>query len=314
MQIELYDMLQVRCELCSFKTAVLESIHPAFKGRLKICSQTCSDTFWQEKLIENEMTGGKEPFRIIAVGSCDRKNDHADATVCGEDSFFISEENWMLGVADGVGGFGGTSSYMASCLMNQVKHLSYEFERDSKGRSRPFQPQELKLLLEKAHANCKEAKLPEGGTTAVIAAVDPVNRMLHALNVGDSGLVVIRKGRVVLQTVPQVHDQDLAPFQLTNLPEANTDTSNDGQLYSFGPLQRGDLLLLASDGVWDNILEDEMKRLVQESRISGIYKRAEADLGRLADSVIQFCKSTKRKPDDITLVLARVYSTNTTNS
>lgn len=300
------------CDACGAQKPVLKSTHPKFKGTVFICSQVCSDLFWTEKLVESQLliegNVHRGPLRLASVGRCSRKNTHEDATACGEDAYFISDSNLLVGVADGVGGFGGTSSYISSCMMSQMMHTSHELEKELKAKDhKRFDRNRLRALLDSAQKNCTEAKLPEGATTAVVGVIDPEDMMLHVLNVGDSGLVVIRRGRIVLQTRPQVHSDGGAPYQMSNIP-GEADTAADGELYSFGPLQRGDLVLLGSDGVWDNIMDTELTKMVRETRISGIYSRAEADLGRLADKLVKFCRKIKRKPDDTTVVLLRVYA------
>ncbi|KAF3781813.1 putative protein phosphatase 2C 1 [Nymphaea thermarum] len=67
-----------------------------------------------------------------------------------------------------------------------------------------------KLLLQKAHA----ATLSTGSATIIVAMLEK-NGILRIANVGDCGLKIIRKGKVIFSTTPQEHYFD-CPFQLSS--------------------------------------------------------------------------------------------------
>jgi protein phosphatase PTC7 len=79
--------------------------------------------------------------------------------------------------------------------------------------------------------------------------------------VGDCGVRIVRQGRVVFQTAPQQHDFNL-PYQLSHprmFPQ--TDTADNADVYS-PQVQRGDIVLLGSDGLLDNVWDVELARVV----------------------------------------------------
>jgi serine/threonine protein phosphatase PrpC len=304
-----------KCDVCGEKDAAFKSKHADFIGELLTCTQSCSDEFWtsriQDKIQRQQQIFGfpdRQRLSIKAVSRCEKKNAHGDALACGEDAFFISEEEMLIGVADGVGGYGGTSSYTASCIMNQIKNSSDALERELNGLPRrKFRREELRMILEKAHDACKEARLPEGATTVTLAFLDQSDDMLHVLNLGDSGLAVVRNSMIIFHTRPQVHKNGRAPYQMSSVP-GEADSASDAELYTFGPLKRGDYIVVGSDGVFDNITVPELSTLFMTTRVSGVKNRAEKDLGTLADKIVDFCRNAGRKPDDTTVVLARVYA------
>lgn len=305
---------ELKCAVCTDNDATHKSTHQDFIGELLVCSQVCSDEFWTEKLAERDkkIRGLTEGLSIRAVSRCDRKNTHEDALACGEDSFMISEDEMLLGVADGVGGYGGPSSYVASCIMNQIKNSSDAMSSSSSSKTttaprRKFRREELREMLKKADAACKEAKLPEGATTVTICYLDQTDGMLHVLNLGDSGLAVIRKSMIVFHTRPQMHKNGRAPYQMSSVA-GNSDSASDAEIYTFGPLKKGDYILLGTDGVWDNITVPQLSEMFMTTRVGGVKARANKDLGVLADKLVEFCRKADLKPDDTTVVLARVYS------
>ena len=109
--------------------------------------------------------------------------------------------------------------------------------------------------------SCRQAttKLP-GSSTACLALLRP-GGSLEVVNVGDSGLRVIRGGRVVWATRVQEHSWN-CPYQLSH-PDifANTDTVADAAVSSV-PLQAGDIIVAGTDGLWDNMWEGQMLDIV----------------------------------------------------
>lgn len=78
--------------------------------------------------------------------------------------------------------------------------------------------------------------------------------MLYAANIGDSGFMVVRKGSIVHQSEEQTHYFN-TPYQLSS-PFHNSDVLSDrpesADEISF-PVQTGDVILVATDGVFDNL-------------------------------------------------------------
>ena len=93
-------------------------------------------------------------------------------------------------------------------------------------------------------------KIP-GACTAVIARLNNTARLLRVVNLGDSGLLLIRGGELVAATTPQQHYFD-CPFQLADKALIPVTDTPDAATTLDVPVEAGDLIMLASDGVFDN--------------------------------------------------------------
>ncbi|XP_071687997.1 probable protein phosphatase 2C 26 isoform X2 [Rutidosis leptorrhynchoides] len=80
------------------------------------------------------------------------------------------------------------------------------------------------------------------------------NGILKVANVGDCGLKVIRKGQIIFSTFPQEHYFD-CPYQLSS--EAVTQTYLDATVTSIESV-KGDIIVMGSDGLFDNVFDDEI--------------------------------------------------------
>ncbi|EFJ43633.1 hypothetical protein VOLCADRAFT_96188 [Volvox carteri f. nagariensis] len=85
-------------------------------------------------------------------------------------------------------------------------------------------------------------------------------QVLSIANLGDSGCRVVRRGSLVLATSAQEHQFNM-PYQMAhpdNLPD--TDTAEDAQMYQLA-LEPGDVVILATDGLFDNMWDEELVSL-----------------------------------------------------
>jgi protein phosphatase PTC7 len=103
-----------------------------------------------------------------------------------------------------------------------------------------------------------------GASTAVVASIS-TDGVLRVLNVGDSKCVVIRRNKVAVQAKERVHYFD-CPYQLGGY---SPDKPRDGTKLNF-ELQRGDLVLLGSDGVFDNLSNEQVAEIAMKEKASGL--------------------------------------------
>lgn len=164
----------------------------------------------------------------------------------GEDAFFVSVVGCgALGVADGVGGWateGVDSAAYARTLMVRCQHAL----------EGPHPCSSALAALEYAQAT---TKLP-GSSTACVAMLRP-NGMLEVVNVGDSGIRLVRDGRVVWSTHIQEHIWN-CPYQLS-FPRLvpQSDTTADAAV-EWLELQAGDIIVAGTDGLFDNMWEAQL--------------------------------------------------------
>ncbi len=112
------------------------------------------------------------------------------------------------------------------------------------------------------HHGCHAPQVP-GSSTACVAALR-AGGLLEVASLGDSGLRVVRGGRVVFRSQVQEHAWNM-PYQLA-WPEAlpDTDRARDAAVARV-QLARGDVLVLGTDGVFDNAWEEQLVGLVAEA-------------------------------------------------
>lgn len=101
-----------------------------------------------------------------------------------------------------------------------------------------------------------------GSSTACIIVFNRESKILYSANLGDSGFVIIRNNKIVFRSQEQYHYFN-APFQLALLPNMNDeenlfcDKPQTADIHSF-QLIEGDLIVLATDGLWDNLSESHL--------------------------------------------------------
>ncbi|XP_014819755.1 PREDICTED: protein phosphatase PTC7 homolog isoform X1 [Calidris pugnax] len=169
----------------------------------------------------------------------------------------------LLGVADGVGGwrdYGVDPSQFSGTLMRTCERLVKE------GR---FVPSNPVGILTAGYCELLQNKVPLlGSSTACIVVLDRTSHRLHTANLGDSGFLVVRGGEVVHRSDEQQHYFN-TPFQLSIAPpEAEgvvlSDSPDAADSTSFD-VQLGDIILTATDGLFDNMPDymilQELKKL-----------------------------------------------------
>ncbi|CAE8727641.1 unnamed protein product, partial [Polarella glacialis] len=206
----------------------------------------------------------------------------------GEDSLFVCPHGSAAGVSDGVGEwewrFGLNPRSFADELMLGAKSAAAAAANGDAGLSARDR---AAFLLGKGY----EATRSFGSATALIATLDSDASELGVANLGDSGLRVIRRHssgsevgvRIAHRTLEQQHSFN-CPYQLSRLPaqedferlrsqglnalvravQATGSSKQDLPLhadtYHF-EIQEGDLLLLGTDGVFDNLHDHEVCQL-----------------------------------------------------
>jgi len=240
-----------------------------------------------------------------------------DHGVFGEDACFIGKfkSTHVAGVADGVGGwrkYGIDPSEFSSRLMKNCADVV---------KTGDFEPSRPDLIIAKAFNKLKVGPRPIGSSTACIVVVH--QNTLYSANLGDSGYLLYRNGKILHKSQEQTHYFN-APFQLTLLPE-EFDSDVDGFIRDSPEksdmqqieLEPGDVILLATDGVFDNIPEKlivETLSGIDQSNIQSVCNSIALiarQLSRDPNSKSPFALKasehgiglTGGKPDDITLVL-----------
>ncbi|VFQ65719.1 unnamed protein product [Cuscuta campestris] len=186
-------------------------------------------------------------------GSCYLPHPDKEETG-GEDAHFICGDEQAIGVADGVGGWAelgvDAGQYARELMSNSVSAVLEE----PKGSIDPAR------VLEKAHMSTKA----KGSSTACIIAL--TDQGLHAINLGDSGFMVVRDGCTVFRSPSQQHDFNFT-FQLES--GSAGDLPSSGQVFKVG-VAPGDVIITGTDGLFDNLYNSDITAVVVHGARAGL--------------------------------------------
>ncbi|KAI9139624.1 phosphatase 2C-like domain-containing protein [Paraphysoderma sedebokerense] len=235
---------------------------------------------------------------------------------CGDDAFYVSKKRNAIffSVADGVGDFrvkGVDPKYFSWGLMNFC-------QKASKSDRTP------KDILAKGHSKLLNSNLLEkGGSTVALLKFERSNAELTSASIGDTLYMIVRDGKIVFKSSPMMQMIKFnTPFQLSMDPFARNQVG--GAREEKHTLRDGDIVLVASDGLFDNSFDEDIIktiRITENSSQGSMTKLAEV-LGKQAvkfmsqkDRVsphIQAYNKYKKtdktggKPDDITILAYKV--------
>lgn len=118
---------------------------------------------------------------------------------------------------------------------------------------------DLKRWREENIVSSIESGLDERGLEGA-PDLGSAHHYLDVAFVGDCRLMIIRNGSILYQTEEQLHDVDF-PFQLGR---GSTDQPKDG-ISLLIPVQRGDIVVLGSDGLFDNVYTENICKLMWDA-------------------------------------------------
>lgn len=192
-----------------------------------------------------------------------------------EDAFFASQKG--LGVADGVGGWGeqGIHSgvFARATMHGAMNFLDAKMAKHSAGLQRHSGLE----IMEAGHQFVLECAIP-GSAPAVVCTIVEEEEDSHKSNkaarlsinnLGDCGILVLRgvdagSGVSGVSVVYRSNEQQHyfnCPYQLAS-KDAGEDKTSMGEVGCV-TIQDGDVVVMASDGLWDNVEDDEATKLIQ---------------------------------------------------
>ncbi|BFG02500.1 protein phosphatase PTC7 homolog [Drosophila madeirensis] len=263
----------------------------------------------QPKDIHGWKLYGPKELRLLSV-TCGIPRKRAECQVlgqCGEDAWFAASTNRgdTLGVADGVG-CGRISKLspgeFSSSLMRSCERLAL---------SPCHEPRRLDLLLHRAHREVQEERHPVlAGCHTCLLSLDRRTGTVSATNIGSCGFLVVRKGTIVARSTKQTRNS-IASFR-GGSAAILYDVIAQPSIQQFRA-EAGDMLLLATDGFFDNVNDERVLSLISE--LDGrtepcrmrLYAETLALMARAATcSTYRKGWNRQLKMDDITVVLAVV--------
>ncbi|KAK4988076.1 Protein phosphatase 2C 7 [Elasticomyces elasticus] len=207
----------------------------------------------------------------------------------GQDSFFASyigssaigdHGDVAFGVVDGVGGWqdsGIDPADFAHGLCGYMTKAAVQWDEKSEGGLRPG-----KILDIGYQAVVQDKRISGGGSTASVATADRKGRM-EVANLGDSGFLLLRPASISALSHPQTHAFN-TPYQLSKIPQrmlAQQSIFGGSPVFSELPqqadisnhqLRHGDVIIFATDGVWDNLnASDTLRIVMNQMRDAGAW-------------------------------------------
>jgi len=162
-----------------------------------------------------------------------------------EDAFFV--EGNSAGVFDGVSGAYESRGVDPRRYSQMLAALTQEGVRQSSSTN------VVKCVFDAAELN-REI----GASTACVVGMDSAGRVF-GINLGDSGTAIIRGSKMIFRTKEQQHFFN-CPYQLSSDGE---DTMQMGENVQ-SKVRDGDWLILATDGLFDNVPDKDIVRIAGE--------------------------------------------------
>lgn len=219
----------------------------------------------------------------------------------GEDAYFAASvggdpDTVAMGVCDGVGGWSEQGINPAD-----FSHGMCAYMAEHALRTRDPQALHPKKLMHVGYDEIlADTQVRAGGATACVAVADGSGR-IRVANLGDSGFVLLRLGTVHTYSTPQTHAFN-TPFQMSKTPpEIMTQAAIFGGLpLNDSPdhadvtdehLQQGDVVVFATDGVWDNLSAQDVLNIVSKvMRDLGAWKRTDEKVIAVSDHIVDLVK------------------------
>ncbi len=224
--------------------------------------------------------GGYYAGSAQAIGRQRKENEDSllvlTTSEIGEDSL---PTFGLFCVADGAGGHGHGELASALALKTVARYLVKEqllFQLDSLGRNNTQSAKELMHRAFELSDSSVNASAKGGVTTLTVALLH--GNHLTIGHVGDSRAYLINGGKIQLATrdhsVPWrlVEIGQLTPEEAREHPQRNLLWNAIGKgenlfvdVFTY-PVPVGGYLLLCSDGLWSEILDGELRKMVQKSK------------------------------------------------
>lgn len=253
-----------------------------------------------------DVAGGRAA--VFCTGRPGREGGNQDAALVAG----LSAREAVLGVADGAGGLRGGERAARIAITSLTEALSALDEGEDADESGAVVQDLLVSGLEAAHGAIVDLGVG-AGTTFVGALID--GDQVRTVHVGDSvALLTGQNGKRKYQTVPHSPVGYAVEAGLLNEREAidHQDLHLVSNLLGVGVpkievsepirLESKDTLIIASDGLFDNMMGGEVIEIVRSGELGGVaVQLVEETLRRM----VRPGESDPSKPDDLTIILYR---------
>jgi protein phosphatase PTC7 len=221
----------------------------------------------------------------------------------GQDAFFYSQvgdtETTTFGVADGVGGWMDSGVDPADFSHGLCEYMACAARIWPQGaKTKSLHPKDL--LQVGYDEVIKDHSIVGGGSTACLAVAEPEGNV-EVANLGDSGFMHLGLNAVRHFTQPQTHAFN-TPFQLSKTPKrmlvqmavfGGSSTLSDlpkESSVTHHRVRHGDVLVFATDGVWDNLSPQDVLGVVSRNMLdlgAWVEKEGAVEVGPLLSQLTQ---------------------------
>ncbi|CAL4968093.1 unnamed protein product [Urochloa decumbens] len=237
----------------------------------------------------------------------------------GEDAHFghAEAEAGFIGVADGVGGYRQHGVDAGAFARELMASALAKVELAAKARKlRRLRP---KFVLERAYETAVINGTP-GASTAIVLSLD--RTALRWAYIGDSAFAVLRGGKVIYRSVLQQHRFN-CPYQLSS--NGHGDSLKEVKVGGMSTMMDGDVLVVGTDGLFDNMHDRQLERAVSMGTelgfspknmsdiVAGIAYKVSMDKWAHSPYSTAYSKAYGNrvyggKEDDITVIVAYIVS------
>jgi len=128
-------------------------------------------------------------------------------------------------------------------------------------------------ILKACFENMVHTNSANGSCTMCMASIHKATNTLHLAWLGDCGIRVYRDNKTIYKSWEQYHTMNV-PYQFGIAPsdmefEHSKFCSIKDVMLDCINLKSGDVLLMASDGLFDNLWEDEILEILEPARLEG---------------------------------------------
>lgn len=203
----------------------------------------------------------------------------------GDDAMIVSPN--LVGVADGVSGWSGAhanSGLFARSFLENISRNFSELSHFNRDNLSNIKESDLSTKLDEAYKDSIQVMKSQdfnGSSTLLVAMI--IDKDLKIMNIGDSKIFVIRDGEIVKSNNEQ-YIAKLCPEQV-GTEKTNKLPSSVVQYQDFA-LEKDDLILVCSDGVTDNLYDDEILEIINKK-----YNKEKNNLQEVSNSLLYKTKS-----------------------
>ncbi|MDX1431687.1 MAG: protein phosphatase 2C domain-containing protein [Gammaproteobacteria bacterium] len=257
-----------------------------------------------DQIFERIDCGGLGQVVVYTSRAPDNSSENEDGAAVIE----VDDRRLVLAVSDGVGGLPGGNKASSAALESLRACIVQARASD--------QPLREAILSGFDRANHAVAALA-GGPAATLAVVEVDGRSVRTYHVGDSGVLVFGgRGKMRLQTI--FHSPVGYAIEAGVLDEEDAIEHEDRHIVSnvIGDpamhvgmssalkLKLRDTLVIASDGLFDNLYTQEIVETLRRGELSGaVQSLADGCHARMAGAE----DGSPSKPDDLTMVVFRAH-------